>query len=154
MKNELLRNGSGYKDITAYKAIKKVQKGEKMNLKRNKYSNKKTEVDGIVFDSKKEAKRYQELLLLEKAGVIRNLQRQIKYVLIPAQREPDTIGKRGGVHKGKLIERECSYIADFQYYDVNKGELVVEDTKGFGTKDYTIKRKLMLKEYGVRIREV
>lgn len=71
----------------------------------NKYNNKKVEVDGIIFDSKREAERYQELSLLEKAGVIRDLQRQVKYILIPAQREPDIIGKRGGIKSGRVIEK-------------------------------------------------
>lgn len=117
-----------------------------------KYGNKKVEVNGIVFDSKKEARRYNELLLLEKAGVIQNLTRQVKFVLIPAQREPDTFGKRGGIKKGKTIEKECSYVADF-YYKEN-GVPIVEDTKGFRTKDYIIKRKLMLHVHGIRIKEV
>ena len=123
----------------------------------NKYGSKKVEVNGIVFDSKKEAKRYQELLLLEKAGAIQNLQRQVKYVLIPAQREWTneiyTKGrKKGCFKKGKLIERECSYIADFVY--IENGKIVCEDTKGFRTKDYIIKRKLMLKVHGIRITEI
>lgn len=118
----------------------------------NKYRNKKVVVDGIVFDSKKEAKRYQELLLLEKAGAIKNLERQVKYVLIPTQREPDTIGARGGIHKGKVIEQECAYIADFIYWE--EGKQIVEDTKGMRTKDYIIKRKLMLYVHGIRIKEI
>lgn len=123
------------------------------SYKTPKYRNKKVEIDGIVYDSKKEAKRHQELLLLERAGAIHDLQRQVKYVLIPAQREPDTIGARGGVHKGKLIERECSYMADFVYI-TEDGLKVVEDTKGFRTKDYVIKRKLMLHVHGIRIKEI
>lgn len=119
---------------------------------RNKYHSKKIEIDGIIFDSKKEAKRHSELLLLEKAGAITELKRQVKFVLIPAQREADTIGKRGGIHKGKTIEKECAYIADFVYKE--DGKMVVEDTKGFRTKDYIIKRKLMLYFYGIRIKEV
>ncbi len=119
---------------------------------RNKYNNKKITVDGEVFDSKKEYLRFKELSLLEKAGAIQDLQRQVKFVLIPAQREPDTIGARGGIHKGKTIEKECSYIADFVYKE--NGGLVVEDTKGFRTKDYIIKRKLMLYIHGIRIKEI
>lgn len=118
----------------------------------NKYKSKKVEVNGIVFDSKREARRYQELLLLEKAGEIKSLSRQVKFVLIPAQREPDTIGPRGGFRKGKVIEKECSYIADFVYLE--NGNTVVEDTKGFCTKDYIIKRKLMLYFNNIRIREI
>lgn len=108
-----------------------------------KYRNKKTVIDGMTFDSKKEARRYSELLLLERAGAIHNLQTQVKYVLIPSQRDPET---------GKVIERECAYKADFVYTE--NGKIVVEDTKGFRTKDYIIKRKLMLKVHGIRIREV
>jgi hypothetical protein len=119
-----------------------------------KYGNKKVTVNGIVFDSKKEAKRYQELLLLEKAGVIKDLQRQVKYVLIPAQYEGDYIGPRGGYHKGKMLERECAYVADFVYFDMRIPTYVVEDTKGVKTKDYIIKRKLMLWRHGIRIREI
>lgn len=117
-----------------------------------KYGNKKTTVDGITFDSQKEAKRYKELSLMERAGMIRDLQRQVKYVLIPAQREPDTIGKKGGVHKGKLIERECTYVADFVY--IENGQTVVEDAKGVQTTEYVIKRKMMLYFHGIRIKEV
>lgn len=117
-----------------------------------KYGNRKIEVDGIVFDSKKEARRYQELKLLEKSGEIENLSRQVKFVLIPAQREAGTMTKRGNIKPGKLIERECAYIADF-YYKEN-GIPVVEDTKGYRTKEYIIKRKLMLHIHGIRIREV
>ena len=117
-----------------------------------KYRNVKTTLDGISFDSRKEANRYAELRILEKAGLIQNLQMQVKYVLIPEQREPDTLGARGGVHKGRLIEKECAYIADFVYEE--DGRTVVEDTKGFRTKDYIIKRKLMLKVHGIRIKEI
>lgn len=119
---------------------------------RNKYHNKKIEANGIIYDSKKEFKRHNELLLLEKAGAIQDLKRQVKFVLIPAQREPDTIGVRGGIHKGKTIEKECAYIADFTYKE--NGSLVVEDTKGFRTKDYIIKRKMMLYFYNIRIKEI
>ncbi len=117
-----------------------------------KYRNKRTTVDGITFDSLKEAKRWKELSLMETSGAIQDLKRQVKFVLIPAQREPDTIGKRGGVHKGKLLEREVSYVADFVYKE--KGEWVVEDAKGIQTTEYIIKRKMMLYFHGIRIKEV
>ena len=117
-----------------------------------KYHNRKVRRDGAIFDSKKEHKRYSELLLLQQAGEIKNLRRQVKFVLIPTQREPNIIGPRGGVKKGRLLERECSYIADFVYG--KNGKMVVEDTKGIRTKEYVIKRKLMLRVYGIRIREV
>ena len=118
----------------------------------NKYGSRKVTIGGITFDSQKEARRFMELSLLEKAGKITNLQRQVKFVLIPAQYEQDTIGKKGGVRRGKLIEREVSYIADFQYTQDEK--TVVEDSKGFKTKDYIIKRKLMLWVHGIKIKEV
>lgn len=122
---------------------------------RSKYHSRKVVRDGISFDSAKEAKRYSELKLLERAGVITDLQLQVKYVLIPAQREPDTVGPRGRVVKGKLLERETCYIADFVYQQ--GGETVVEDVKGYkGSTAYAVfalKRKLMLKEYGIRIKE-
>lgn len=117
----------------------------------NKYRNKKVVRNGITYDSKKEADRHAVLRLLERAGKIRDLQRQVKFVLIPAQYEPDTVGKRGGIKKGKLIERECSYIADFVYEE--NGKKIVEDTKGFRTADYKIKRKLMLFMHDIRIKE-
>lgn len=86
------------------------------------------------------------------AGGITELKRQVEFELIPTQREPDAVGVRGGIKKGKVIEQKCSYIADFVYYE--DGKKVVEDTKGFKTKDYVIKRKLMLWVHGIRIREI
>ncbi len=121
---------------------------------RSKYGSRKTVVDGISFDSKKEATRYRELLLLERAGKIGNLRRQVKYVLIPAQYEnPDSPTRSG---RGKCLERECSYVADFVYDVLVEPEPVeiVEDTKGFRTEAYKIKRKLMLYLHGIRINEV
>ena len=117
----------------------------------NKYHNQKvTTGDGIVHDSRREAERWSQLKLLERVGKIVNLQRQVKFVLIPAQYDVP----KGKQKRGKLLERECSYIADFQYQDKETGELVIEDTKGVRTKDYVIKRKLLLKEYGLKIKEV
>lgn len=122
---------------------------------RNKYQSIKTTVNGITFDSRKEARRYQELLLLQRAGVIRDLKMQVKYVLIPAQYEVyERYGKNGQRLKDgeKLIEKECAYFADFVYEE--NGKMVVEDTKGVKTKDYIIKRKLMLYIHGIRVKEV
>ena len=119
---------------------------------KTKYRNKKVVDDGITFDSQREYQRYCELKLLEKSGAISDLQRQVKYILIPSQREPDTIGPRGGVKKGKVIEKECAYIADFVYKE--NGQTIVEDTKGFRTTEYVIKRKMMLYVHGIKIREV
>lgn len=94
-------------------------------------------------DSKREHQRGCHLALLERAGEISELQAQVKYELIPAQRGAD----------GKVIERACSYYADYQYRD-KAGQLVVEDVKGVRTDVYVIKRKLMLERHGIRIKEV
>lgn len=117
----------------------------------SKYHSKKIEVDGMTFDSRKEYYRWCELCQLERVGKITDLQRQVKYVLIPTQYGSDTVSKNGTVKRGKMIERECSYIADFVYTE--NGNLVVEDVKGFKTADYKIKRKLMLHVHGIRIKE-
>lgn len=108
-----------------------------------KYRNKKTEIDGRTFDSQKEARRYSELKLLEKSGQIIGLICQLEFVLIPAQ-----------YIDGKLVERKTTYIADFVYFDCERRCVVVEDVKGFKTPDYIIKRKLMLKEHGIRVVEI
>ena len=108
---------------------------------RSKYRNRKTKYNGMTFDSIREARRYRTLRLLEDAGDIHNLRRQVKFVLIPTQRID-----------GKLIEKECSYKADFVYEDAD-GKTVVEDAKGVRTDAYIIKRKLMLWRYGIRIKE-
>lgn len=126
-------------------------------MRRSKYGNRKTVVDGITFDSKKEANRFRELQLLERAGKITALQRQVKYVLIPTQREFSNEIYKKGAHQGhfkpgKVLEKECSYIADFAY--IQDGAYVVEDTKGVRTEVYKIKRKLMLERYGIQIQEV
>lgn len=107
----------------------------------NKYSNKKTVVDGITFDSKREAKRYGELKLLERGHIISDLRLQPKFMLIASQRRDD----------GKA-ERACIYIADFAYKE--NGKEVVEDAKGMKTRDYVIKRKLMLALHSITVREI
>lgn len=123
----------------------------------NKYGNHKVVVDGSVYDSKKEARRYLELKCWEEHGVIKDLERQKKFILIPAQFEPDTIGPRGGRKRGKLLEHEVAYYADFCYTDAQTGEYIVEDAKSPITREnaqYIIKRKLMLYIHHIRIREV
>ena len=111
-----------------------------------KYGNRKVVIDGISFDSQREANRWCELLLLLRAGAIRNLRRQVGFELIPAQRID-----------GKLVERAVKYVADFTYEQRNKDgtwEKVVEDAKGCRTEVYRIKKKLMLYVHGIRIVEV
>lgn len=123
-----------------------------------KYGNKKQTIDGITFDSRKEARRYAELKMLEKAGVISGLELQKEFELIPAQYDnlsrSEYIKHNGKKTRGKLLERAVKYKADFCYFDKEKKQLIVEDTKGFKTKDYIIKRKLMLWVYGIKIVEI
>ena len=119
-----------------------------------KYYSKNVTRDGMTFDSVKEYKRYCELRLLEKAGAITDLQRQVEFELIPAQREPNRVGVRGGKIKGKTIEKAVKYVADFTYKQ--NDVLVVEDVKSPATKtrDYILKRKMMLYFKGIKISEV
>ena len=97
-------------------------------------------VDGIEHDSKKEAARWQELNLMLRARLIEDLQRQVRFELIP---------KQDG-------ERACTYIADFVYIDRKTGDKIVEDVKSPATRTeaYRIKRKLMLLVHGIRIKEI
>ena len=97
------------------------------------------------YASAKEARRAQALKLLEKAGQIRNLREQVRFTLIPSQRRPDGIA-----------ERPVMYYSDFQYIEIDKDgkeKLIVEDCKGFRTKDYVLKRKMMLYFHNISIRE-
>ena len=119
-----------------------------------KYKNKTMCVNGIEFQSRKEGRRYVILLDMLSKGLISDLRLQVKYVLIPTQREPDKVGVKGGKKKGKLIEKECAYYADFVYFDKRTGETVVEDVKGVRTPEYKLKRKLMLYVHGIRIKDV
>ena len=121
--------------IDEFKALRASPASPK---KRNKYGAKKTGTHA----SQKEHNRAAQLKLWQRAGVISNLREQVPFVLIPAQRGAD----------GKVVERECKYIADFVYD--KDGVTVVEDTKGFRTKDYIIKRKLMLSVNGIQIKEI
>ena len=100
-------------------------------------------VRGGGFDSKKEAKRHAELLLLLAAGAISDLRRQTRWELIPSQRVA-----------GKVVERPAFYTCDFAYLE--GGELVVEDVKSPATRTqaYVLRRKLMLWRYGLKVREV
>nr|DAT38333.1 MAG TPA: Endonuclease [Caudoviricetes sp.] len=105
----------------------------------SKYNNQKIRVGGELFDSKREYNRWCELRLLERSGIICNLQRQVKFRLIDSQKTPER------------TERPCDYIADFVYYE--NGNRVVEDCKGMRTDVYKIKRKLMLEKYNISIKE-
>ena len=124
----------------------------------NKYYNQKTYTsDGIKHDSQKEAQRWCELKLLQRAGKISNLQRQVEFELIPNQYETiERYSKSGKKLKDetKLIERKVSYIADFVYEE--DGKTVVEDVKSVATQTekFIIKRKLMLYIHGIKVRIV
>lgn len=102
---------------------------------KNKYRNKKTEIDGIVFDSKAEAVRYRELKLLELTGEIVHLELQPRFDIVPSVK-----------WNGKTLRKRV-YIADFKYYETQTGRFVVEDVKGMRTQVYTLKRQLFLNQY-------
>lgn len=106
-------------------------------LKESKYHNKRITVDGLTFDSVKEASRWQELKLMERAGEITGLNRQLRIEIIP---------------KTKLY-RACYYVADFVYFDKRTGKTVYEDTKGMRTEVYKLKRKLLYWRHGIEIKE-
>lgn len=108
-----------------------------------KYHSKKTIVDGIEFDSKKEAARYQELKLLERAGKISDLELQQEYELIPKFK------------KNNKTYRKTIYRADFSYFDIEANKYIVEDVKGFKTDVYKLKKKLFEYRYtDLEIKEV
>lgn len=104
--------------------------------KKSKYRNTSTMVDGIKFDSKKEAKRYKELVILQKAGMIGQLRLQVPYELI---------AKNGN-------NRACTYRADFVYMLTETGETIVEDCKGMATPEFKLKKKLMKSVHNIDIK--
>ena len=116
---------------------------------------------GEIFDSSKEYHRWCELKLLERAGKVSGLKRQVTFELIPTQRAESTEAYQGGPQKGlpkpgAVIEKPVKYVADFMYCD-EEGRTIVEDTKGYkkgAAYDlFVIKRKLFLERYGIRIKE-
>lgn len=111
-------------------------------MRPTKYHSRKITIDNQTFDSMKEFGRWKDLQRLLGAGVITDLKRQVKFELIPSQKN----------EFGKVIERPVTYVADFVYK--KNGKQFVEDVKGFKTKEYVIKRKLMLYVHGIRIHEV
>ena len=102
-------------------------------MKRSKYGNRITEIDGIKFHSAKEARRYTELKILARAGVIKGLILQPRFPIVI-----------NGV-------KVCTWIGDFEY--IEDGNRVIEDCKGYKTDVYVIKRKLMLAVHNITIRE-
>lgn len=143
------------------KELKEQKKDTDKKGKTPKMRNQKVERNGIVFDSKREADRYDELLMMQKQGLICELERQKEYVLIPAQyKTEERYGKRGQKLQDKkiLLERGVTYVADFVYK--KDGEFVVEDSKGYRNPSsapyakFVLKRKLMLWVHGIKITEV
>lgn len=116
--------------------LEQERTGNGQQGKRSKYGSRKALVDGILFDSGKEAGRYCQLKLMERAGIIIDLQLQVAYELNP-----------GGTHS-------LRYIADFVYIITDGNLQIVEDAKGFRTKDYRKKKRLMKKVHGIEIKEV
>ena len=128
-----------------------------MMTRGNKFGARKVKApNGEVFDSQKEFQRYGVLRLLERAGKISGLKRQVTFELIPTQREESTEVYKAGPNKGQpkpgaVIEQACSYVADFTYYQ--DGKYIVEDAKGCKTEAYKIKKKLMMWVHGIKIKE-
>lgn len=111
--------------ITEYKEL----------IKKNKYGNTRVNFDGKTFDSQKEANRYSELKFLEKLGKIKNLELQPRFEL------------QSSFRKNGQTYRSMVYIADFQYFDVDRNKIIIEDTKGFKTKEYLLKKKMFESRY-------
>ena len=119
-----------------------------------KYRSLKTEVDGIVFDSRKEAHYYLIYKSKQEAGEISNLRMQVPYELIPAvYRDVEKQLKTKTKIITKCIQRPVSYVADFVFTD-NTGKEHIVDVKGFRTKEYKLKKKMMLAFNGIEIEEV
>jgi len=144
-----LRNG-GIEDVIRHnqriktQTIKNISQPTKpiIDKPRAKYGNQKVEVDGVKYDSKKEARRASELESEERLGLITDLERQKKYVLQPSFK-----------FLGKTI-REIAYVADFVYNE--DGKLVVEDVKSPVTRAnpvYKLKKKMMMYVHGIEIKE-
>lgn len=137
---DVIRHQQRIKSQTIKNTTQEIK--SKIDKPRAKYGNVKTEVNGVVYDSKKEAQRAMELEQLEKAGVIKNLERQKKYVLQPKF-----------MLAGHTV-REITYVADFVYEE--DGKVVVEDVKGPATRSnpvYKIKKKMMMYVHGIEIKE-
>lgn len=124
--------------------IKNLQK-----KKESKYHSNKTKVNGIMFDSKKEANYYSSLMLLVRTGEIHDLELQVPFLLAPAM----YVECKYGNNKKYCVHREYKYIADFTY-TTKEGEYVVVDVKGFRTAEYKKKKNLMKRIYGIEIKEV
>ena len=114
---------------------------KKMNY--SKYRNEKIAIDGHKFDSNAEGQRYLDLKLLERAGEIKDLRLQYKFIL-----------QEGYINRDGRKVLPITYIADFVYYDIKRGCMVVEDVKGMLTDVYKLKRKMFEYKYGFPITEI
>ena len=125
-----------------------------MERMRSKYGNKKAKANGRVFDSRTERSRYYTLQVLEKAGEISDLRMQVPFEIIPAIYETVEVQLKTKTKQvQKLVQRAAHYVADFVYKDKD-GNMVVEDSKGFRTKEYLLKKKMMRAFLGITIKEV
>jgi hypothetical protein len=137
-------------DRTQKRGLKAV---EKLPIKtsKHKYGANKTVLDGIVFDSAKESKRYTQLLTLEKHGVITNL---VSNAVLKKENLTRGKNEKQPILSYKLTKRNgniCEYQPDFEY--IENGQKTVEDVKGYKTSVYLAKKKLMLKNHGIEIKE-
>lgn len=120
----------------------------------NKYKNKKTEVDGIVFDSRKEALYYKKFSQMQKDGEISNLRLQVPFELLPAIWEDRPVPLKSKVKSVRvLVQRNVVYIADFVYDTPEEKDYVV-DVKGKKTHEYILKKKMMRALKGITVHEV
>lgn len=129
-------------DWAARQVLSKLGEKPKQSIpKKNKMHNVKTEIGGVTFDSKREARRYEELMLLLRAGEISDLRLQVNFTLQEGFTTPE----------GERV-RPMVYKADFTYWQ--NGKYVVEDSKGQRTRVYLDKKKRMLDKFGIKIQEV
>ncbi len=118
-----------------------------------KYNNQRVEYDGRVFDSLKEYRRYRDLKLMQRSGLISDLHLQVPFELVPAVYDEVEVQLKTKVKmEKKCVQRSIRYIADFVY--MKDGKMIVEDTKGFRTKEYELKKKMMRALLGVEIKEI
>ena len=113
-----------------------------IDYKQSKYKNKKVEYNGIKFDSQKERNYYIKLKLLEEKGKIKDLKLQVKYELQPK------------FQIGNKTYQKITYKADFSYISIDDNKLHVVDVKGFKTKEYLLKKKILAYKYGIEIEEI
>lgn len=119
-----------------------------------KYHNRRVEYEGIVFDSLKEKRRYCQLQLMEKQGIISDLRLQVPYELLPAIYEDEIVKLKTKTKVVKrCVQKSVKYVADFVYKDRYEYE-IVEDVKGQRTKEYILKKKMMRALLGITITEV